>query len=201
MSGGRARVGSSEAGFTLVALMASVAVMLILMGVGARSWQYVMKSEREEELIFRGGQIADAIQRFQAKNGNALPTSLTVLVKGRFLRKVYKDPMAKDGEWRLVRQGEAIAPIPAPSASPGGSPPPTTRPSGPGVPVGQSFGGIIGVASKSTEQSLRLFNGRSRYNEWIFAVGQPRVVGRTPATPLVPGGGPPRLPGPTPSAR
>ena len=199
MSGGAAPVRSPEAGFTLVALMASVTVMLILMGVGARSWQYVMKSEREEELIFRGGQIADAIQRFQAKNGNALPTSLTVLVKGRFLRKAYKDPMAKDGEWRLVRLGEALTPVPGPS--PTQSPPPTTRPSGPGVPVGQGLGGIVGVASKSTENSLRLFNGRTRYNEWIFAVGQPRVVGKTPALPVPPGGGLPQPPGPAPSAR
>lgn len=185
---------SSQAGFMLAALMGSLAVMLVLMGVGARSWQYVMKNEREEELIFRGGQIVDAIQRFQAKNGNAQPTSLEVLVKGRFLRRVYKDPMSKDGEWRLVRVGEALTQVPAPSPSPGTSPPPTTRPGGPGVPTGQTLGGMIGVASKSTEKSLRLFNGRTRYNEWIFAVGQPRVVGNTPVGPVMPGGGLPQGP-------
>ena len=29
-------------------------------------------------------------------------------------------------------------------------------------------GGIVGVASKSTEKSLRLYNGRGAYNEWAF---------------------------------
>jgi hypothetical protein len=34
------------------------------------------------------------------------------------------------------------------------------------------------VASTSTDKSLRIFNGRTKYNEWLFVAGQPRVVGR-----------------------
>ena len=33
-------------------------------------------------------------------------------------------------------------------------------------------GGIVGVASKSTEKSLRLYNGRGAYNEWTFVAVQ-----------------------------
>jgi type II secretory pathway pseudopilin PulG len=191
-----------EAGFTLIALMASVAIMLILMGVGARSWSYVMKDTREEELIFRGGQIADAIQAYQQKNGNTPPVSLEVLVKGKYLRKLYKDPMTPKGEWRLIRQGEPITPVPGPSPSPGpsqgASPPPTTRPAGPGVPVGQSVGPIVGVASRNTEKGLRVFNGRRPYNEWYFVAGQPRVVGRMSVIPPLPGAG---APAPAPGQR
>lgn len=195
MSRGARRRSSAEAGFTLVALMASLAILMVLMGVGARSWRYVMQNEREEELIFRGGQIADAIQRYQAKHGNAPPPSLEVLVKGRFLRKLYKDPMTSKGEWRLIRQGESLTPVPGPSPSGGPSPgpsmPPVTRPGGPGLPPGQSIGALVGVASRSTEKSLRVFNGRLKYSEWIFAAGQPRVVGRTSVLPVMPGGGVP----------
>jgi hypothetical protein len=60
-------------------------------------------------------------------------------------------------------------------------------------------GPILGVASTSTEKSLRIFNGRTQYNEWIFAAGQPRIIGR-PAT-LGPGtapGGPAGKVSPTP---
>jgi len=32
----------------------------------------------------------------------------------------------------------------------------------------QAAGGIVAVASKSTETSFRLYNGKSKYNEWIF---------------------------------
>jgi hypothetical protein len=34
------------------------------------------------------------------------------------------------------------------------------------------------VASLSKDKSLRVMNGKTRYNEWLFIVGQPRVVGR-----------------------
>jgi type II secretory pathway pseudopilin PulG len=32
----------------------------------------------------------------------------------------------------------------------------------------QAGGGILAVASKSTETSFRLYNGKNKYNEWIF---------------------------------
>jgi hypothetical protein len=62
----------------------------------------------------------------------------------------------------------------------------------------------MGVASMSKEQSLRLFNGRSQYDQWIFGVGLPRVVGKMPM--MVPGpeggpGGRPPGPGPRPPKR
>jgi hypothetical protein len=154
--------------------------MLIGMGAAAPTWRYIMKNMREEELIFRGGQIADAIQRYQAKNGNAVPTSLEVLVEGRYLRKEYEDPFSEDGKWRLIRPGEIIQPGQPAAGAGGGQParPPRPRPT-PRRTRGRTMGGIVGVASRSTDEGLRLFNGRSRYNEWIFAAGQPRVIGKT----------------------
>lgn len=182
-----------DAGYALAALLAAITILLIGLGVAAPSWRYVMQDDREEELIFRGGQIADAVARYQKKNGNALPTSLEVLVKGRFLRKEWKEPFAKDGRWRFLRQGEGIGPV-RPPGSP--QPPTTTRPPGPGVPTGgPGLGGFIGVASFSTDKSLRLFNGRQRYNEWLFAAGQPRVVGKQAPMPGVPPGNGPGVPG------
>jgi type II secretory pathway pseudopilin PulG len=198
-----ARTGRSgrEAGYSLVALLASITIMFILMGAATPTWRYIMKNDREEELLFRGGEIADSIVRFQKKNGNTYPTSLEQLVKGKFLRKPYKDPFSKDGKWRLVHQGQNVLPTtPGPAGLQGdrGSPttttPPTTRPSGPGAGTGSAtVGPIIGVASTSTEKSLRVFNGRTQYNEWIFAAGQPRVIGRPvtlgpAAAPGMPGG-------------
>jgi hypothetical protein len=157
------------------------------MSVATPTWQYLVKNMKEEELIFRGGQIADAIQRFQAKNGNAVPPSLDVLVEGRYLRKLYTDPMTQDGEWRLIHLGEAVGPVQAPGRTgPGATP---LRPAAPRRRPGRRgvLGGIVGVASTSTEEGLRLFNGRSRYDQWVFAVGQPRIVGRRPVGPTAPG--------------
>ena len=182
---------------SLVALIASVTIMMILMGAAVPSWKYLMKNDREEELLYRGGEIADAIVRFQKKNGNAYPTSLEQLVKGKFLRKLYKEPMSKDGKWRLVHPGQAGAPVTTPGQGPTDknaptTTTPTTRPSGQGVATGTTLGPIIGVSSTSTEKSLRIFNGRTQYNEWVFAAGQPRVIGRPPT---IGGGGGAGAPG------
>lgn len=181
LDAGDGRRGRS--GYALVALLATVAIMMVLMAAAVPSWRYLMKNDREEELIFRGGQIADAIARYQKKNGNALPPSLEVLVKGKFLRRAYKDPMTKSGKWRFIRPGQSVGPIRPPGA-PGGATTTTTttRPSAFNRP-GMTVGGIQGVASTSKETSLRVFNGRTRYDQWVFLPGQPRVVGRQPGPP------------------
>ncbi len=173
----------------MAALLVTLAIMFLGMSVATPTWQYLVKNMKEEELIFRGGQIADAVQRFQAKNGNAVPPSLDVLVEGRYLRKLYTDPMTKDGEWRLIRLGEAVGPVRPPGQRrPGAG---RTQPRPPAARRQPStravLGGIVGVASTSTEEGLRLFNGRSRYDQWVFAVGQPRIVGRRPVGPTAPG--------------
>ena len=60
---------------------------------------------------------------------------------------------------------------------------------GGGAPFGAA-GGIIGVASKSTEKSLRLYNGRGVYNEWTFvAVQRTQQAGAGAAGSATPGGG------------
>jgi len=122
MSPRRGRPRARQAGYALVALMVTVTVMMVMMAAAVPSWRYLMKNDREEELIFRGGEIADAIGRYQKKNANTLPTSLDVLVKGKFLRKAYKDPMTKDGKWRFLRQGETIAAAASVPGAPGGAP-------------------------------------------------------------------------------
>ena len=52
----------------------------------------------------------------------------------------------------------------APGAAPGGR---IGQPS-PGGVGGGVAGGIIGVMSKATGQSIRLYNGRDHYDQWIF---------------------------------
>lgn len=112
----------------------------------------------------------------------------------------------------LQRAGEQPANQPAAPAGPGGrGASPTlggqtsTSPFGQSSPVGAPVAGstgIVGVASRSTARSIRLYNGRSRYDQWIFlysaapttpgsilqeqgtAPGQPR----TPGQPQAPGG-------------
>ena len=169
-----------ERGFSLVMLLAGITVMMIVMGAAVPTWRYVMQDDREQELYFRGDQIARAVEEYQRKNGNAYPPSLDVLVKGRYLRKAYKDPMTKDGKWRVVRPGETVM-----VSAPGGASPAFGAPQPLG---GTSIGLMAGVASLSKQDSLRLFNGRTRYDQWVFLAGQPRRLGRnTGPMPGMPG--------------
>jgi type II secretory pathway pseudopilin PulG len=180
-----------ERGFALVIVLAGITVMMIMMGAAVPTWRYIMQDDREQELFFRGDQIARAVEAYQRKNGNAFPASFEVLVKGKYLRREYKDPMVKGGKWKIVRPGEAVPVSSLPTGGPGGASPrpsPTPPPSAFGPPGGTGVGAIAGVASTSHENSLRLFNGRTRYDQWIFLAGQPRLLGRNTG-PNVPGGG------------
>jgi type II secretory pathway pseudopilin PulG len=99
---------SSEGGFSIVALMVGIAVLMILLGASMPVWHTVVLRDREEELIFRGEQYVDAIIRFYGKN-NRYPVSLEELAHSegnfggqRFVRKLWKDPMMEDGRWILI---------------------------------------------------------------------------------------------------
>ena len=179
----------SEAGFSLVILFAGITVMMILMAVAMPSWNYVMQNEREQELFFRGNAIATAIERYQKKHGNAAPTTLEMLVKGKFLRKEYADPMTKDGKWRLVRPGEVLMPRVAGMANDRRGP--AARAGRPGT--GTELGPFVGVASLSKDESLRVMNGAETYDAWLFVAGKPRILGK-PQGPI-PGAVPSGMPG------
>jgi type II secretory pathway pseudopilin PulG len=165
----------------MAVLLVSLAVMGILMSVAMPAWKTAVQREKEAELVFRGEQYARAIGLYQRKFAGGFPASIDMLVEQRFLRRKYKDPMTKDGEFQILYQLQAAA-VPGQGAGASrtlGGPtspltPQTPQQSAPGqasafgAQAAGPRGGIIGVASKSTEASLRLYNGRSRYNEWQF---------------------------------
>jgi len=101
----------SESGYALLMVVFFAAVMLITVAVAAPSVLTQGKREKEDELIWRGGQYARAVRFYYRKNGR-FPHSLEDLTKAQneihFLRKPYKDPMnSEDGSWRLIYVGPA----------------------------------------------------------------------------------------------
>ena len=186
----------------MAALLVAIGVMGIMLTVAMPAWKTAAQREREAELIFRGEQYARALMLFQRRVANAAPPSIDFLVEERFLRKKYKDPITDD-DFALVVAGQNARPGAGGNsgATPDGGRGAAPAPSQPfggtaGTPVG---GGIAGVVSKSTAQSLRLYNGRDHYNEWVFtpteqtqAPGVPGAAqpGVVPGAPL--GGGPGR---------
>lgn len=196
--GGPARA-ESQRGFSMPALLAMLAIMTFALMLAMPSWRYLVKDDKEQELIFRGRQISTAIARFQRKNGNALPTSFEQLVQGKYLRKAYKDPLAEDGKWRIVRPGEVVTGRPGAPGGPAGGPRPTPTPTPAPTPAfggnsGPPGGPIAGVASLSKEDGLRLVNGNAAYRQWIFAPNIPFIVGGQSALAGMPPRGPMQAP-------
>ena len=194
----------------MAALLVALSVLAVMLTVAMPVWKTAVKREKEAELIWRGQQYARAVQLFQRKYANAFPPNLDILLNERFLRKKYKDPMTKDGEFQLIpASGQGAPGAPGGPGAPGAPGAVGTVPQqgqrgrpasgldgGSRGPAGAQ-GGILGVVSKSTESSVRLYLGRSKYNEWAFVaqqanqrIGAPAGSGR-PGMPN-PQGGPPR---------
>ena len=185
----------NERGYAMDALLVALAVIGVIIGMAMPVWRTVVQREREEELIFRGRQYARAIQLFQRKYANAYPPNVDVLVEQRFLRKKYKDPVSKDGEFQVVYQS-TLAQRPGGLAGQVGAPGMNPTRTGPRPASGSAFGsqvagpqgGVVGVASKNKARSIRVYNGRSVYNEWQFVWVPATTTPRTgPAGSVGPG--------------
>jgi type II secretory pathway pseudopilin PulG len=190
-------------------ILLGITILLVILGISlvaaAPLWQKAVQREREQELIFRGYQYMQAIERYQRKYPGAYPPSIEVLIEEKFLRKAYKDPLGgKDGEWNVLRQlspelqlgqqqqllqqaGEAAgitdlnrsrAQLRTPGGERAGAPGAQRTPTG-----GQfqsslgrgasdaSLGGIVGVASRSTEKTFYRVPGKEKYKDWLFVWG------------------------------
>jgi type II secretory pathway pseudopilin PulG len=186
----------------MAALLVALAVMGILWTVAMPTWTRMAKREKEAELVFRGEQYARAVGLYQRKFAGAFPPNLDVLLKGKFLRKKYTDPMTTDGEFQLLYQATQ-APGRTPSAGATGQPGATVTTESPGSTSVQAGGqdsgssggalgprgGIIGVTSKSKDESVRLYKGRNHYNEWQFVYTQVTARPGAPGGATVPGPG------------
>lgn len=205
-----------ERGYAMAALLVGLSVMAILASVALPVWRTAAQREREAELIFRGEQYAHAIELYSRRNGG-YPPSLDVLEKGRFIRKLYKDPVADDADFQPVYIGQMIGGQPVAPRQPqatgasgntGQTTPPAARgarggraafqPTGQplGQPLGQTAGRgtvgggpIIGVISSSTAESIAQYNGRGRYNEWAFVATEISQQAGAPNAPQTPGPG------------
>lgn len=192
-----ARTGNR--GYAMAALLVAMSVMAVLMGALLPAWTHMAKREKEEELIFRGRQYARAIGLFQRKYANTAPPTIDVLVEQRFLRKKYKDPITQD-DFQPIYANQPMQPGGGASQvaqRPGQAA--TTTVNTPAQPTLQSGfnntgtgvqGGVIGVTSKSKDASIKIYNGRSRYNEWAFVwVQTSQRPGESVNAPTQPGQG------------
>src|SRR5262245_62860623 len=96
---------SGESGYILIGIVIILVILGVALVAAVPLWQKAVQREREQELIFRGYQYMQAIERYQRKYPGAYPPTIELLVEQKFLRKAYKDPFGGEkGEWNLLRQ-------------------------------------------------------------------------------------------------
>lgn len=142
-------------GFIYIGLIIGVAIVGISLGAVSEVWTQSRQREKERELIFAGNQIRQAITQYYLASPPAnrrFPNQLEELLEdvrtpdktGRYLRRIYVDPMTSSNKW-----GEAR------------------------LPSGQLVG-VYSLSDdapiKQAGFALRdkNFNEKARYSEWVF---------------------------------
>jgi type II secretory pathway pseudopilin PulG len=97
-----------DGGYLLLAILLMMALMIIAATIVAPRVVQQIKRDREEEMIHRGTEYARAIKKYYKKFGSYPSTleQLDTTNQIRFLRKRYKDPLTKDGKWKLLNYGD-----------------------------------------------------------------------------------------------
>lgn len=173
-----------QAGYNLVMLMVIIAVVNVLIAASLPMWSQVIQRDKEEELIFRGLQYAEAIRLFQLRfQRNPVRLEELLEVKPRCIRQLWKDPMTENGKWVPVFEGmgqpltpqtpgdedpNGRRPGPQPREEPGDQEEDDSGFGGPGKGDEVAVGPIKGVHSRSDKASILIFNGKERYDEWHF---------------------------------
>ena len=168
-----------EAGFNFVILMITVTVMMILVGAALPAWSNAVRRDKEEELIFRGLQYAEALRVYQQRFGQ-LPATLEDLVKTepRSIRQLFPDPMTGRVDWVPIRanaptdaQGGQLQPGEDEGEGDGREPEEDGDAGlGEGLDGSVGMGPIRGVRSRSRGTALKTFLDKSRYDQWLFTV-------------------------------
>lgn len=163
----------NQNGFTFLMAIFMVMIIGIMLGLTGQSWKMIMKREREKELLFRGSQIKEAIENWYDPKYSAdgvkrmgqphalmdlkdllqdpytlkplryLPQNYDTKLDNKDPKcapdcaslKIYQDPMTGK-EWTIIRGTMGAGESAAAASS-------------------AQNAGIIGVASKSDEESIR----------------------------------------------
>ncbi len=108
----KTRTRKTEAGLSLIAILAVMTIFAIALLAVAPSIQQGVQREKELEQIRRGEEIAEAIRQYvEFYQGRKLPKSMDDLLEGlpqgtkkrQILRpSAAVDPLSEDGKWRLI---------------------------------------------------------------------------------------------------
>jgi type II secretory pathway pseudopilin PulG len=163
--------------------MMAVLVIGLSLLVAVPVWQTELQREKEEELIFRGKQYAEAVRIYVQKNPGRFPTSLKELLDKKCIRRLYRDPFGRDGQWNVI-----LASTGAGGSEANGANSPTGGQVAQEVLVAPERAlpaiknpRVLGVVSSSTAKSIKIYNDQETHDKWLFFFGHdpkkpPKIV-------------------------
>ena len=105
---------SNQSGFTFLGLLFLISVMGIGMATTGVVWHQDLQRDKEQELLFIGGEFRRAIALYYEHTPGTVksyPKNLEELLQDRrhvttqrYLRRIYPDPMTGKSEWGVVRR-------------------------------------------------------------------------------------------------
>jgi type II secretory pathway pseudopilin PulG len=148
-----------------------IAVMAIMAGAAVQLASFQMKREKEAELIFRGRQYVEGIRLYRQKFGR-YPVRMKELWEAdpKVLRKRWIDPMTGSEKWGVIFEGQEGQEVRIPGVEQRVTPTKTPVFERDRQGEGEKVGPIVGVHSLSTEESIKIYEGRNRYNMWKFVL-------------------------------
>ncbi len=97
-------------GYTLAGLLVVLIVLEVAIAAALPLWSAAAQRDREEEMIFRGLQYAEAIRLFQERHGR-LPVGLKEIVETkepRILRQAWINPIEENDGWLPLLQQQGV---------------------------------------------------------------------------------------------
>jgi len=159
------KFSTGEKGYTLIILLIAIAVMSVGLLIAIPVWKTQIQREKEAELIFRGHQYVEAVRLYQLKYPGRFPHSLKELLGEKCIRRLYKEPMTKDGLWDVILLYQGVS-------RQRGQSPQKVMIAPQRVLSSLDNPQILGVVSSSPQKSIKIYNGQMSYDKWLFFYGQ-----------------------------
>jgi type II secretory pathway pseudopilin PulG len=106
----RSSTAAGAAGFTYIGLLVAVVILGIGLSAVGTVWRTQAQREREQELLFIGGEYRAAIASYYAAGAHQFPQDLGDLLDDKrfpeprhHLRRLYLDPMTGAADWTILR--------------------------------------------------------------------------------------------------
>ena len=101
---------ADAAGFTYIGLLIAVVILGIGLSAVGTVWRTQAQREREQELLFIGGEFRAAIAHYYAAGAHQYPQDINDLLEDKrwpeprhHLRRLYVDPMTGAQDWTIIR--------------------------------------------------------------------------------------------------